>query len=155
MGRRRSQPRAALRGLGLALATLPCALPARAESLAASVRNERGQPVGDAVVTAVPLAGDGLRLGPPDPVEIDQIDKEYVPYLTAIRVGTSVGFPNHDQIRHHVYSFSEAKTFEIPLYRGTPAEPVVFDKPGEVVLGCNIHDWMRAYVFVSETPYFA
>jgi hypothetical protein len=65
-----------------------------------------------------------------------------------------VTFPNHDQIRHHVYSFSPSKRFEIPLYKGTPHAPILFDKPGPVALGCNIHDWMTAYVFVSESPYF-
>jgi hypothetical protein len=53
-----------------------------------------------------------------------------------------------------VYSFSPAKRFELPLYAGVPAEPIVFDKPGVVVLGCNIHDWMVGYVYVSESPYF-
>jgi hypothetical protein len=66
-----------------------------------------------------------------------------------------VTFPNRDDIRHHVYSFSRPKRFELPLYMGTPAAPVVFDKPGVVVLGCNIHDWMVAYIYVSATPHFA
>jgi hypothetical protein len=66
-----------------------------------------------------------------------------------------VRFPNHDNIRHQVYSFSPAKRFELPLYAGVPAEAVVFDKPGVVILGCNIHDWMIGYVYVSESPYFA
>jgi hypothetical protein len=66
-----------------------------------------------------------------------------------------VFFPNKDNIRHQVYSFSPAKQFELPLYAGTPAKPVVFDKPGIVVLGCNIHDWMIGYIYVSESPYFA
>ena len=70
------------------------------------------------------------------------------------QVGTSVMFPNSDNIRHHVYSFSPAKKFELPLYSGVPAEPVVFDKVGFVTLGCNIHDWMIAYVAVLPTPYF-
>jgi hypothetical protein len=67
----------------------------------------------------------------------------------------AVIFPNHDNVRHHVYSFSPAKRFELPLYAGVPAQPVVFDTPGVVVLGCNIHDWMVGYVYVSESPYFA
>jgi hypothetical protein len=66
-----------------------------------------------------------------------------------------VTFPNHDDVRHQVYSFSPAKRFELPLYAGVPAQPVVFDKPGVVVLGCNIHDWMVGYVYVSESPFFA
>jgi hypothetical protein len=69
-------------------------------------------------------------------------------------VGTTVIFPNSDNIRHHVYSFSPAKKFELPLYSGLPAEPVVFDKVGFITLGCNIHDWMIAYVAVVPTPYF-
>jgi hypothetical protein len=87
-------------------------------------------------------------------VIIDQRDKQFVPYVTALQVGTSVMFPNHDNIRHHVYSLSPAKKFELPLYTGIPAKPVVFDKVGFVTLGCNIHDWMIAYVAVLPTPYF-
>jgi hypothetical protein len=71
-----------------------------------------------------------------------------------VRAGTQVQFPNKDNIRHHVYSFSPAKKFELPLYRGTPAQPVLFDKVGVVKLGCNIHDWMLAYIYVTDAPYF-
>ena len=85
---------------------------------------------------------------------VDQIDKEFMPYVKPIRVGSQVKFPNKDDIRHHVYSFSPARKFELPLYRGTPAQPVLFDKPGIVKLGCNIHDWMIGYIYVTETPYF-
>jgi len=72
-----------------------------------------------------------------------------------VQTGTLVEFPNSDNVRHQVYSFSPAKKFELPLYGGTEAPPVVFDKPGVVVLGCNIHDWMIGYIYVSETPFFA
>jgi plastocyanin len=136
------------------LSSLLLAPAASAQSLEAVVTSPDGEPVRDAVVYALPLGTDGRPLTSPAPVDIDQIDKEYVPYVTAVRVGTPVQFPNHDQIRHHVYSFSEAKTFEIPLYKGVPPEPILFDKPGVVVLGCNIHDWMSAYVFVTEAPHF-
>jgi hypothetical protein len=124
-------------------------------TLGVVVRNADGEPVHDAVVYALPLDAQGAPASIPPPAEIDQVDKEFVPTVSVVRVGTRVQFPNRDQIRHHVYSFSEAKSFEIPLYKGIPAEPILFDKPGPVVLGCNIHDWMRAYVFVVETPYFA
>ncbi len=126
---------------------------AGAASLLASVKGDDGEPVAEAVVEAVPLDSGGTPAQAAT-VEIDQVDKEYVPYITALQVGTTVSFPNLDNIRHHVYSFSKAKTFEIPLYRGTPAAPIQFDKTGPVTLGCNIHDWMTAYVFVSETPFF-
>jgi len=140
-------------GALLALAIIPAV--AQAAQIAASVNDDSGRPVADAVVVAVPV--DALR-ALPDRVPtrmVDQVDKEFVPKVLAVRVGTSVTFPNHDNVRHHVYSFSPAKRFELPLYAGVPAEPVVFDKPGVVVLGCNIHDWMLGYVYVSESPYFA
>ncbi len=75
---------------------------------------------------------------------------------TSSRCGSAsyVQFPNKDNIRHHVYSFSAARKFELPLYSGTPAQPVLFDKVGVVKLGCNIHDWMIGYIYVTETPYF-
>ena len=72
-----------------------------------------------------------------------------------MKLGTAVSFPNRDNIRHHVYSFSSARKFELPLYIGTPAAPIVFDKPGPVALGCNIHDRMVAYIYVVATPHFA
>jgi hypothetical protein len=69
--------------------------------------------------------------------------------------GTRATFPNFDTVRHHVYSFSAAKTFELKLYAGVPNVPITFDKPGIVVLGCNIHDTMAAWVVVADTPWFA
>jgi len=128
---------------------------AQTAGIAASVSDEAGRPVEDAVVVAVPTDG-GVRV-PARPREgiVDPVDQEFTPKVTAVLVGTPVRFPNHDNVRHQVYSFSPAKRFELPLYAGVPAEPVVFDKPGVVVLGCNIHDWMVGYVYVSESPYFA
>lgn len=86
---------------------------------------------------------------------VDQVDKRFVPHVAAIRVGDRVSFPNSDDIRHHVYSFSPAKSFELPLYHGIPSEPVTFEQPGKVVLGCNIHDRMSAYVYVLDAERFA
>jgi plastocyanin len=86
---------------------------------------------------------------------IDQVDKRFVPHVAAIRVGDRVSFPNSDDIRHHVYSFSPAKSFELPLYHGIPSEPVTFERPGKVVLGCNIHDGMSAYVYVLTAEHYA
>ncbi|MFQ5415909.1 MAG: methylamine utilization protein [Myxococcota bacterium] len=141
--------------VALLLALLGLPAPASADELDITVRDDDGKPVESAVVYAIPLGDNGRPARIAGPVAIDQVDEEYVPYVTAVQVGTSVNFPNKDQIRHHVYSFSQVKKFEIPLYAGTPAKPVVFDKPGSVALGCNIHDWMKAYVFVTESPYFA
>jgi hypothetical protein len=138
--------------MGCVLA-VPCL--AQAAEIAAAVKDRQGRPVPDAVVVAVPV--DGLpRFAPPAAREImDQVNSEFVPHVKPVLAGSSVFFPNKDNIRHQVYSFSPAKPFELPLYAGTPAKPVVFDKPGVVVLGCNIHDWMIGYIYVSESPYFA
>lgn len=124
-----------------------------AATLEITVADARGAPVADAVLAAFPKAG-------PAPLRkrdaaIEQRDKAFVPLVSVVQTGTAVQFPNRDPIRHHVYSFSPAKVFELKLYVGTPAAPVVFDKPGEVVLGCNIHDHMLAYVYVVDTPWFA
>jgi len=127
---------------------------AGAATLAVTVRDQSAHPVADAVIVAVPLQGIPRPKGERPKEVIDQIDKAFVPRVKVIQVGTSISFPNKDNIRHHVYSFSQAKKFELPLYKGLPAGPVVFDKPGVVVLGCNIHDWMIAYVYVVESPWF-
>ncbi len=131
------------------------ALPGHAGELRVRVKDQRGKLVADAVILAVPLdAKNALRAKPPADA-VDQVDKQFVPYVKPVFVGAKVRFPNSDHVRHQVYSFSPAKKFELPLYAGTSAPPVVFDKPGVVVLGCNIHDWMVGYIYVSETPFFA
>ncbi len=138
---------------GTAVAGLAHAPDVRAAQIAATV-TAQAQPVPDAVVVAVSESGVRGVDKPPQGV-VDQLNKEFVPYVTPILVGSLVQFPNRDHIRHHVYSFSPAKPFELPLYVGTPAKPVLFDKPGVVKLGCNIHDWMIGYIYVSDSPYFA
>jgi len=131
---------------------------AGAGELHASVKDQNGQPVEDAVILAMPLDGhnDGQHAPLPKQPhnEMDQIDKEYLPHVKVVTVGSKVYFPNKDNIRHHVYSFSPAKVFELPLYSGTSAPPVLFDKTGQVTLGCNIHDWMLGYIYVADTPFF-
>jgi plastocyanin len=113
-----------------------------------------GKPLADTVVflesreakaAAKPLAG----------LELEQAQRRFARRVTVLTVGSELRFPNRDTVRHHVYSFSPTKTFELKLYTGTPASPVVFDKAGIAVLGCNIHDQMLAWVVVVETPYFA
>ncbi|MFS6536096.1 methylamine utilization protein [Idiomarina loihiensis] len=81
---------------------------------------------------------------------VDQVDKQFTPTVSAVEPGTDVVFPNSDNIRHHVYSFSEAKNFELKLYSDKEKPSVNFDKAGIVTLGCNIHDQMVAYVLVSD-----
>lgn len=137
----------------LAALAVAC-LPVRAGSLETHVTTPTGSPLEDAAVLLEPLSGAALYDRSP-PAAIEQRNREFAPYLSIVQTGTAVDFPNRDPFKHHVYSFSPAKVFEIKLYAGKPAQPVVFDKPGEVALGCNIHDWMEAYVLVVDTRYFA
>lgn len=137
----------------LALAALtPCAWGA---ALKVDVRNDQDAPVADAVVSLYAREPVADQQSAQPRAVMDQIDKRFVPHVLPVRAGTAVSFPNSDDIRHHVYSFSKPKRFEIKLYTGVPGEPVVFDEPGVVVLGCNIHDWMRGYILVADTPHFA
>jgi plastocyanin len=140
----------------VAALTLVCtALPGQGAELRAVVKDRHGKLVANAVVLATPMdPKTALRAKPPQDA-VDQVDKQFVPYVKPVFAGSKVRFPNSDHIRHQVYSFSPAKKFELPLYGGTDAPPVVFDKPGVVVLGCNIHDWMVGYIYVSDTPFFA
>lgn len=130
------------------------AVPACAAPVGLTVLDAAGQPLPGAVV-AVYVAGAPAQAPAGTSAELAQRKKTFVPGVLAIQTGTAVQFPNFDTVRHHVYSFSPIKVFEIKLYAGTPAAPVVFDKPGTAVLGCNIHDRMSAFIRVVDTPYFA
>ena len=90
----------------------------------------------------------------PSAFVMDQVDLQFVPHVLVVPVGSQVVFPNSDSVSHQVYSFSPTKKFQLPLYRGKPYPPVTFDREGVATLGCNIHDQMRAYVFVVEAQYF-
>jgi len=126
---------------------------AMAASVSVQVNDGSGKPLADAVVFLESAAAKAAAR-PAAGAEIAQAGKQFAPSVTVVPVGSSVHFPNRDTVRHHVYSFSPAKTFELKLYTGTPANPVLFDKAGVVVLGCNIHDHMIAWVLVVETPYY-
>ncbi|SDI70653.1 Plastocyanin [Pseudomonas flavescens] len=125
---------------------------AQAASLQGELLDAKGAPLANAVVT---LQGPAADVAAPGKAVIDQQGMRFVPSVLAVRTGTAVTFPNRDDIRHHVYSFSAPKRFELRLYQGTPSAPIVFDKPGLVVLGCNIHDWMVGYVYITDDPWFA
>jgi hypothetical protein len=137
----------------LGLAGWLAAVPLPASPFAAVVKNAKGALVADAVIALVPL--DGAPLPPPTGNEIPQRDQEFTEYVTVVQSGARVLFPNRDSVQHHVYSLSKAKKFELPLYNPGQSESFVFDVSGVVTLGCNIHDWMVAYLFVVPTPYFA
>jgi plastocyanin len=118
-----------------------------------NVTTRSGVVVEDTVIVFDPL--DATPAASHDAAIIDQINKRFVPRVSVVRTGTTITFPNSDRIRHQVYSFSPAKTFALKLYAGSPKTPVEFDKPGLVVLGCNIHDTMVAFVAVVDSAYFA
>jgi plastocyanin len=139
----------------LAAALLSAAAANAAGTVTVVTRDADGKPVPDAVAYLTPADVPVAVAPPAQPVAIVQRDQEFSPYVTPVVVGTRVVFPNEDTVRHHVYSVSPAKRFEIPLYIGDSKEAIVFDKEGIVALGCNIHDWMVAYVVVLSTPYFA
>ena len=124
-----------------------------AGNLNIQVNDDQGKPLKDAVVyiESNDLKDTNKKLQQ----DIVQKGKQFNPLVTVIQSGTSINFPNQDKVRHHVYSFSPAKKFELKLYSGVPAAPVLFDQAGTVVLGCNIHDRMLAYVYIVDTPLFA
>ncbi len=124
---------------------------ASAATFTAQMLDKQGKPLADAVVT---LKGPPSATPAVLKAAMDQRDQEFAPHVLAVHTSTQVKFPNSDNIRHQVYSFSPAKRFELRLYEGTPSEPLLFDKPGVVVLGCNIHDWMVGYIYVTDDPWF-
>ena len=143
----------AVRTLFLSLSLSLCAGGAGAASLSVQLQDGAGKALADVVVYAEPEGG-----APPKPVRpgsIEQKGLKFVPLVSVVQTGSSVSFPNNDKVRHHIYSFSPAKKFDQKLYSGVTAVPQVFDKAGTVVLGCNIHDKMLAYIKVVDTPYFA
>ncbi|MDO8802642.1 methylamine utilization protein [Phenylobacterium sp.] len=140
-----------------ALAALTLSPQALAGDLSVVVRNVHGQPVKDAVVTLRPASG-AAAAAPIKftwPYSVAQQNISFNPFVLIVPVGSNVTFPNKDNVRHHVYSFSPAKKFELKLYGRDESRSVVFDKAGVVALGCNIHDQMIAYVVVVDTPYAA
>ena len=99
---------------------------------------------------------EAAAIPPRDPgtAVLDQQNVRFVPHILVVQAGTSVEFPNNDEVAHHVYSFSKPNEFKLPIYKGEAHPPVIFDHPGVATLGCNIHDHMLAFILVVETPVF-
>jgi len=127
---------------------------AHGAGLTIEITDARGRVVPDAVVTATAQNLPTPAAAANKPAIMDQVGKAFVPGVLVVRTGQSVIFPNSDSVAHQVYSFSPAKRFELPLYRGQAHPPITLDRPGLVVLGCNIHDSMVGYIFVTDAPYF-
>ena len=143
-----------VRNLFSALALAGVAMPLAAAPLNVRVLDASGRPVRDAVVTLYPAgAARPARAG--GRYMVAQKDLQFRPFLTVVPVGADVSFPNLDPTKHHVYSFSSAKRFELKLFAKDQSRTVHFDKPGVVALGCNIHDQMSAFVFVTNSAWTA
>jgi plastocyanin len=124
-----------------------------AATIIVAVQTSDGRPLAGAVLTVHSSTGSD-HPGVPVNALMDQVNRAFVPDLLVVPTGSTVEFPNSDSVSHQIYSFSAARKFQLPLYRGKPYPPVVFDHAGLVTLGCNIHDSMLAYVLVTDAPYF-
>jgi plastocyanin len=136
--------------LALASAVSPLA----AAPLSVRVVDVSGHPVRDAVVTLYPASGVA-RPARGGRFIVSQQNLQFHPFLTIVPVGADVSFPNLDPTKHHVYSFSAAKKFELKLFARDQSRTVHFDKPGIVALGCNIHDQMSAFIVVTDSTWTA
>jgi len=130
-----------------------CAVAVQGATLTVTVHTPDGKPLAGAVITAQPL-DTAVRSAPPEHAAMSQINLAFAPDLLVVPVGSTVEFPNNDNVGHQIYSFSPAKHFQLALYRGKPYPPVHFDQAGLVTLGCNIHDSMLAYILVTEARFF-
>ncbi|HZZ90305.1 MAG TPA: methylamine utilization protein [Caulobacteraceae bacterium] len=140
--------------LGLLVLTLLFApLVAWAGDVSVLVRTPQGKPVANAVVTIEAPHSGPIRFA--WPYRMAQQNLQFDPFVLIVPVGADVAFPNLDTVRHHVYSFSPAKKFELKLYGHDETRLVRFDRVGVVDVGCNIHDSMIAYIVVVDTPFAA
>jgi plastocyanin len=137
----------------LGVAALLCAAATRAGTLEIHTLQRDGKPLVGAVVTAI---AESPEQPPAAPIKaiMDQVSLAFEPDVLVLPVKSSVQFPNSDVVRHQVYSFSPAHRFQLPLYRGKPYPPIMFEQPGVITLGCNIHDNMLAYIVVTDAPFY-
>ena len=126
-----------------------CLIGLPVSSSALQLLDDQGNTLSDVVILV-----EGVAPRPGAPGVMDQVEMQFQPRVLAVATGTQVRFPNSDDVRHHVYSFSAAKRFELRLFKGTDAPPVAFEQPGLVVLGCNIHDAMVGYILITDSPWY-
>jgi len=144
-----------VRNFLLALAVAGAASPLAAAPLSVRVVDASGRPVRDAVVTLYPAGNAARPAHGGGRFVVAQKDLQFHPFLTIVPVGADVSFPNLDPTKHHVYSFSPAKKFELKLFAKDQSRTVHFDKAGVVALGCNIHDQMSAFIVVTDSAWTA
>ena len=144
-----------VRNLLLVLALAGASSPLAAAPLSVRVVDSSGKPVRDAVVTLDPSGNAARAPRAGGRFTVSQKNLQFHPFLTIVPVGADVSFPNLDPTKHHVYSFSAAKRFELKLFARDQSRTVHFDKPGVVALGCNIHDAMSAFIYVTDSAWTA
>jgi hypothetical protein len=129
-------------------ATPPAMLPVQ-------VVDQAGMPLRDAVIEIRPPAGDTRRPSFGWRNAIAQKNLAFLPGTLIVPRGAVVAFPNLDSVRHSIYSFSKPGPFKIDLYGQDQTRTQQFKLTGTIALGCNIHDQMRGYIRVTDTPYAA
>jgi plastocyanin len=144
-----------VRNLFFALALASAATALAAAPLSVRVIDASGRPVRDAVVTLYPGGNEARPARAGGRFVVSQKDLQFHPFLTVVPVGADVSFPNLDPTKHHVYSFSPAKRFELKLFAKDQSRTVHFDRAGVVALGCNIHDQMAAFIYVTDSAWTA
>ena len=138
-----------LNTLGIVITLLVLCTQATAESFL--VQDQQGLPLKNAVLEFSVIDPFPAEKSPPNTLIMDQVDKLFKPDVLVVHQGDYVSFPNSDNIRHHVYSFSSVKPFELKLYSGEPKAPLQFNVAGVAVLGCNIHDSMIGYIYIASS----
>ena len=138
-----------------ALALVPASIAWASSSVPVRVQvvDERGVPVRNAVVEIDADARATGRITFPWRMAMAQRNEQFVPGTLVVAKGSTVAFPNLDRVRHSIYSFSKPARFEIDLYGRDQTRSHTFPVSGSVKLGCNIHDDMRGYIRVVDTPY--
>ncbi len=137
----------------VSLAVLLVPASALAAPVTVQIVGADGRPLAGAIVT-VTMPNTPAPV-PHGSYAVGQRNIQFDPQVLIVPVGATVRFPNFDKVRHHVYSFSKPKKFELKLFGQDESRSVVFDKPGAVTLGCNIHDAMNGVVYVTNSPYTA
>jgi plastocyanin len=144
--------------LVLSIALLTASVPAWAATLKLQVTDQGGQPLVDAVAALYPETPDpSAKPAAPREHFIDQKDETFLPLVEILSVGDAVIFRNSDRTRHHVYTFSPLATppFDFILKPNETSAPIRLQKPGAVPVGCNIHDFMINYLFVTDARWAA
>jgi len=107
-----------------------------------------------AVVWAIPKDKTAMSNTKSAVKDMEQINRQFKPFIQVSQRTNSIRFPNRDETAHHVYSFAKGNNFELPLYKKAVPEPIAFDTAGVIPVGCNIHDWMIGYILVVDTPFY-